>query len=51
MDKITYSKSQSTTTYEDSKNNPVGNYMFKGDNRNTRTRCEIRSKLTIKAPE
>ena len=25
--------------------------MFKGNNRNTRTRCEICSKLTIKTPE
>ena len=30
---------------------PVGNYMFKVNNRNTRTRCEIGSKLTIKTPE
>ena len=30
---------------------PVGNYMFKVNNRNTRTRCEICSKLTIKSPE
>ena len=28
-----------------------GNYMFKVDNKNTRRRCEICSKLTIKAPE
>ena len=28
--------------------NPVGNYMFKVNNRNTGTRCEICSKLTIK---
>ena len=27
---------------------PAGNYMFKVDNRNSRTRCEICSKLTIK---
>ena len=26
----------------------AGNYMFKVNNRNTRTRCEICSKLTIK---
>ena len=32
-------------------NNPTGNYMFKVNNRNTRTRCEICSKLTIKIPE
>ena len=30
---------------------PAGNYMFKVNNRNTRTRWEICSKLTIKAPE
>ena len=32
-------------------NSPAGNYMFKVNNRNTRTRCEICSKLTIKTPE
>ena len=31
--------------------NPAGNYMFKVNNRNTRTRCEICSKLIIKTPE
>ena len=30
---------------------PAGNYMFKVNNRNTRTRCVICSKLTIKTPE
>ena len=30
---------------------PAGNYMFKVNNRNTRTWCEICSKLTIKTPE
>ena len=30
---------------------PAGNYMFKVNNRNTRTRCEICWKLTIKTPE
>ena len=29
----------------------VGNHMFKVNNRNARTRCEIGSKLTIKTPE
>ena len=29
----------------------VGNYIFKVNNRNTRERCEICSKLTIKTPE
>ena len=31
--------------------NPVGIYLPKVSNRNTRTRCEICSKLTIKTPE
>ena len=31
--------------------NPAGNCMLKVDNRNTRTRCEICSELTIKTPE
>ena len=26
---------------------PAGNYMFKVNNRNTRTRCEIRSKFLM----
>ena len=30
---------------------PVGIHLFKVNNRNTRTRCEICSKLTIKTPE
>ena len=30
---------------------PAGNYMFKVNNRNTRTRCEISSKPTVKTPE
>ena len=30
---------------------PASNYMFKVNNRNTRTRCEICSKLTINTPE
>ena len=30
---------------------PAGNYMFKVNNTNSRTRCEICSKLTIKTPE
>ena len=32
-------------------NNPVDNYMFKINNRNTKTTCEINSKLTIKTSE
>ena len=30
---------------------PAGSYMFKVNNSNTRTRCEICSKLAIKTPE
>ena len=30
---------------------PAGNYMFKVNNRNTRTSCEIYSKVTIRTPE
>ena len=30
---------------------PVDNYMLKANSRNTRTRCEICSKLRIKTPE
>ena len=33
------------------RNNPVGIYLLKVSNRNTRTRCEMCSKLTIKTPE
>ena len=29
----------------------AGNYMFKVNNRNSRTRCEICSQLTTKTPE
>ena len=29
---------------------PAGSYLFKVNNRNTRTRCEINSKLTVKTP-
>ena len=31
--------------------NPVGKYLFKVYNRNTRAKCKIYSKLTIKTPE
>ena len=34
-----------------SKTNPTSNYIFKVNNRSTRTRCEICSKLTIKTPK
>ena len=32
------------------KMNPASNYMFKVNNRNNRTKCEIYSKITIKTP-
>ena len=31
--------------------NPAGIYLLKVNNKNTRTRCEICSELTIKTPE
>ena len=33
------------------RHNPAGNYMFKVNDRNTKTRREICSKLTIKIAE
>ena len=30
---------------------PAGTYLLKVNNRHARTRCEIRSQLTIKTPE
>ena len=30
---------------------PAGHYVFKVNNRNTRKRCEVCPKLTIKIPE
>ena len=36
---------------ENFNNYPAGIYLLKVKNRNTRTRCEICSKLTIKLPE
>ena len=32
-------------------NCPANSYLFNDNNRNTRKRCEICSKLTIKSPE
>ena len=37
--------------WDNQKNGPAGNYLLKFNNKNTRTRCEICSKLTIKTPE
>ena len=39
-----------TNTFDESIN-PAGIYLLKVNNRNTRTRCEICSKLTIKTPK
>ena len=36
---------------EELESGPVGIYLLKVNNRNTRTRCEICSKLTTKTPE
>ena len=41
----------STSYYLIKIRSPASNYMFQVNNRNTRTRCEICSKLTIKTPE
>ena len=38
-------------TIANSQRTPAGIYLFKVNNRNTRTRCEICSKLTINTPE
>ena len=38
-------------TSKTSQNSPAGIYLLKVNNRNTRTRCVICSKLTIKTPE
>ena len=40
-----------TSTSKDFSPFAVGNYMFKVNNRNTKTRCEIYSKLTIRTLE
>ena len=41
----------SGTSDNDKRLNPVGIYMLKVNNGNTRIRCEICSELTIKTPE
>ena len=42
---------QTDQEFEQNEINPTGIYLLKVNNRNTRTRCEICSKLTIKTPE
>ena len=42
---------QISKPFINSRDNPPDNYMFKVNNRNSRTRCEICSKLIIKTPE
>ena len=37
--------------FESQKNSPVNIYLLKANNGNTRKRCEICSKITIKTPE
>ena len=41
----------SSCTFETINIFPAGIYLFKVQNKNTRTRCEIRSEVTIKTPE
>ena len=47
----TFSQLRELKTQEKSHDILADNYMFKVNNRTTRTRCEISSKLTIKTPE
>ena len=44
-------QSSSHWTFFSTHSNPAGIYLPKVNNRNTRTRCEICSKLTIETPE
>ena len=44
-------KSTSMFTFNNGNYNPAGIYMFEVNNRNTRTMCEICSRLTIKTPQ
>ena len=46
-----YEKSSKNDTHKIKSRNPAGNYMLKVNERSTRTRCEIFSKLTVKTPE
>ena len=39
------------TKFANLSTSPAGIYLLKVNNKNTRTRCEICSKLTIKIPE
>ena len=50
---LLYANINANNTKQKQKNSysPAGNCMFKVNNRNTRARCEICSKLTIKTPE
>ena len=44
-------KNQTDSNVRATRRYPVGIYLFKVNNRNTRTRCEICSELTTKTPE
>ena len=46
-----FCSTQADNQYQKSKITLAGNYMFKVNNRNTKIRCEICSKLTKKTPE
>ena len=48
---MTLSESKADSSDRSFKHNPTNINLFKVNNRNTRKRCEICSKLTIKKPE
>ena len=49
--KVNYIITGCKISYSMRRNNPANIYLFKFKNRNTRKRCEVSSKLTIKTPE
>ena len=51
IQRFTQSRPQSRKPVIRKYQSPAGNYIFKVNNKITRTRCEICSKLTIKTPE
>ena len=51
LNRVPTSVRKSRTNTFDESINPAGIYLLKVNNRDTRTRCKICSKLTIKTPE
>ena len=47
----TFRKNVTISTSSTNAEFPAGNYIFKINNKNTRTRCEICSNLTLNTPE